>query len=464
MGEGTRTEVDSLGSLEIPAAAYWGAQTARAIANYPVSGLRLPPEMVRAYARVKRAAADVNGALGVLDRDIASAIARAAEEIERGGLADQFVVDVYQAGAGTSFHMNVNEVIANRALELLGKPRGDRATVSPNDHVNAGQSTNDTFPTAMRLACLDLAPRLLAALDGLVEALRAQEAAAGDALKSGRTHLQDAVPMRIAQEIGGWATMAATQRERVRRACEPLRALPLGGTAVGTGMNAHPEFPRRVCARLAELTGEPLTAAEDRFALIASMADFLHLSSALREAAVEIGKIASDLRLLASGPFTGLGEVELPAVQPGSSIMPGKVNPSIAEMMNQVCNQVIGLDAAVAACASQGQLELNVMMPVAAWDLTHALFILANGVGVFTSKCVAGVRWDLERARRHFEASAGMATLLNPHIGYLAAAEVAKQAIAEGRTVLDVVRERKLLSEEQLRVILDPRRLTEPGR
>jgi fumarate hydratase class II/aspartate ammonia-lyase len=270
--------------------------------------------------------------------------------------------------------------------------------------------------------------------------------------------------MRIAQEIGGWAAVVAAQRERLHAAAAPLHALPLGGTAVGTGMNAHAELAKRVCARLAELTGTPVTAAPDRFALIASMADFLHLSSALREIAIELGKIASDLRLLASGPFTGIAEVVMPAVQPGSSIMPGKVNPSIAEMVNQVCNQVVGLDGAIAACASQGQLELNVMMPVAAWDLTHALTILASATSVFTSKCVAGLSWDLERAREYVEASAGMATLLNPHIGYLAAADVAKQAVAEGKTVVQVVRERKLLTEEKLAEILDPKKLTEPGR
>lgn len=460
----TRTETDSLGPVEIPAEAYWGAQTARALENYPISGLRLPPAMVRAYARIKRAAAETNGELGVLPAAIAKGIADAASEVERGSLADQFCVDVYQAGAGTSFHMNVNEVLANRALELLGKPRGESSTVSPNDHVNAGQSTNDTFPAAMRLACLDLLPALDAALVRLAAALREQAAKLGDALKSGRTHLQDAVPMRIAQEVGGWATVVEATSERLRAAADPLRYLPLGGTAVGTGMNAHPEFAAKVCARLATLTGLPLRAAPDRFALIASMADFLHLSAALRTVAVEVGKISSDLRLLASGPFTGLAEVVLPAVQPGSSIMPGKVNPSIAEMTNQVCHQVTGLDAAVAACASAGQLELNVMMPVAAFDLAHGMTILANATDVFTRKCVSGLAWDLERCRQYMEASAGMATILNPHIGYLAAADVAKQAVAERRSIVDVVRERKLLSEEQLSRILDPHRLTEPGR
>ena len=459
-----RIETDSLGALQVPAEAYWGAQTGRAVANYPISGLRMPPVFVRAYARIKRASADVNGELGVVDAVLAKAIAAAAEEIEGGKLGNQFVVDVYQAGAGTSFNMNVNEVVANRALEILGKPRGDAKTVSPNDHVNAGQSTNDTFPAAMRLACLDLGPALDAALGALESALDAQAASVGDALKSGRTHLQDAVPMRIAQEIGGWASVVRGQHARLAQSLVPLRALPLGGTAVGTGMNAHPEFPARVAARLAALTGQPLEPARDRFALIASMGDFVALSAALRGIAIEIGKISSDLRLLASGPFTGLAEVLLPTVQPGSSIMPGKVNPSIAEMMNQICFQVIGLDAAVAACAGGGQLELNVMMPVAAWDLCHAMTILTTGLDVFTTRCVAGLSWDLARCRAFMERSAGMATILNPHIGYLAAAEIAKQAAKEGRSVLDIVRDQKLLDEKTLATILDPRTLTEPGR
>ncbi|HVO30468.1 MAG TPA: aspartate ammonia-lyase [bacterium] len=461
---GTRIEKDSLGSLEVPADAYWGAQTARAVANFPVSGLRMPAAMVRAYARIKRAAAETNGALAVLAPEIASAVARAAAEVEGGALADQFVVDVYQAGAGTSFHMNVNEVLANRALEILGRARGDSAAVSPNDHVNAGQSTNDTFPTAMRLACLDLAPALLGALQTLARTLDEQAAACGEALKSGRTHLQDAVPMRIAQEIGGWAAVVRQAEARVAQSLEALRALPIGGTAIGTGMNADPAFPAKVVTRLSELTALPLAPAPDRFARIASMSDFVAYSATLRGVAIEVGKIANDLRLLASGPFTGIAELVLPAVQPGSSIMPGKVNPSIAEMTNQVCYQVIGLDATVAACAGAGQLELNVMMPVVAFDLCHATSILGAAVTIFAERCVRGISWDLERCRRYFESSTGMATILNPHIGYLAAAEVAKQAAKEGRSVVEIVRERKLLDETTLAAILAPKRLTEPGR
>lgn len=459
-----RTETDSLGSLELPDDAYYGVQTARALANFPISGMRMPAAFVRAYARIKRAAAETNGDLGVVPVNIAAAIARAAAEVEAGGLAGQFVVDVYQAGAGTSFNMNMNEVLANRALEHLGKSRGDAKSVSPNDHVNAGQSTNDTFPTAMRLACLELVSGVETALNALTGALEAQATSVGAALKSGRTHLQDAVPMRIAQEIGGWATVIRGVCERVGQAAEPLHTIPIGGTAIGTGMNADARFPLEVTKRLAALTGKPLVAAPDRFARIASMADFAWLSSSLRLTAIEVGKLSNDLRLLASGPFTGLAEVTLPTVQPGSSIMPGKVNPSIAEMMNQVCFQVIGLDAAIAACAAAGQLELNVMMPVAAWDLCHALTILANAITIFTEKCVRGLVWDLERCREYMEASAGMATILNPHIGYLAAAAVAKQAAKEKRSVVEIVREQKLVDDATLTAILDPKKLTEPGR
>ncbi len=452
----TRIETDSLGAVEVPAESYYGAQTARALTNFPISGFRMPAEMVRAYARIKRAAAEVNGALGVLPQALAEAIASAAKEVEEGGLADQFVVDVFQAGAGTSFHMNVNEVLAARAAERLGRHRGDRAAVSPNDHVNAGQSTNDTFPSAMRLACLDACGPLDGAMRELVAALERRRAAAGDAPKSGRTHLQDAVPMTIAQEIGGWATVAEDTRRRVADAARSLLALPLGGTAIGTGINAARELGPRTVALLAERTGHPLVPAGDRFARIASMADFAHLSAALRGAALELGKIASDLRLLASGPFTGLAEVELPAVQPGSSIMPGKVNPSMPEMLNQVCLQVVGCDAVVSAAAGAGQLQLNVMMPVAAWNLLLAIRILAAGTERFASRCVDGLRFDLARARRYAESTAGLATALNVRLGYLAAAEVAKQAVRDGRPVLEVVRERKLLTEEEIATLLSP--------
>jgi fumarate hydratase class II/aspartate ammonia-lyase len=359
--------------------------------------------------------------------------------------------------------MNINEVLANRALEVMGHHKGESKVVSPNDHVNAGQSTNDAFPTAMRLACLDLAPALCLALDGLAAAFESQADGLGLALKSGRTHLQDAVPIRISQEVGGWASIVRMLSERIEQACVPLRVLPIGGTAVGTGMNADPRFPVEITRRLSLLTGQVLLPAPDRFARIASMLDFAGFSSTLRLAAIELGKIANDIRLLASGPSTGLAEVMLPTVQPGSSIMPGKVNPSIPEMLNQVCFQVIGLDATVAACAGAGQLELNVMMPVAAWDLCHALTILANAVAVFRGKCVEGMSWDLNRCQAYFEGSAGMATILNTHIGYLAAAEITKQAAKENRSVLSIVREKKLLDEAALARVLDPRKLTEPG-
>ncbi len=456
--------------MTVPEGALWGASTARAVENFPISGLRMPPAFIRAFARIKRAAAEVNRELGVHVRGAEvppktwRAIGAAAAEVEAGQHDAQFVVDVYQAGAGTSFNMNVNEVIANRALEILGRPRGDRETVDPNDHVNFGQSTNDTVPTAMRLAALELVPGVLRSLRGLAGALRDNAKKAGPGLlKSGRTHLQDAVPMRVEQEVRGWESVVRACAERIERAAEPLRALPIGGTAVGTGMNAHKKFAPMTCARLSRLAKTKVEPARDRFALIASMGDLAHLSSALRDAAVDVGKIASDVRLLSSGPFTGLAELKLPAVQPGSSIMPGKVNPSIPEMLNQVCFQVVGLDAAVSACAAAGQLELNVMMPVAAWDILHALTIFGNAVRVFTEKCVAGMEWDAERCRRYFEASAGLATVLNTRIGYQKAAELAKRAVKEKKSIVDVIRETKTLDKAELAKVLDPKKLTEPG-
>ena len=464
----TRIEKDSLGEMTVPAGALWGASTARAVENFPISGLKLPPAFIRAFARIKRSAADVSreGKARlkgeVVRPEIWEAIAKAADEVAAGKHDDEFVVDVYQAGAGTSFNMNVNEVLTNRALEILGKKRGDKE-INPNDHPNIGQSTNDTIPTAMRLSTLDLIPGLLAALDGLIRSFEKQQKEVGPkALKSGRTHLQDAVPMRVDQEIGGWAAVLRNQRARLAEAAEPLRFLPIGGNAIGTGLNTEESFGPRMCARLSELTGEKLKPAPDRFALIASMADLAHLSGVLRNLAVEVNKVANDLRLLASGPFTGLAEVALPAVQPGSSIMPGKVNPSIPEMVNQVCYQVMGLDLTVSHCANGGQLELNVMMPVAAFDLCHMLTILTNAIRVFDAKCISGLKWDLDRCQVYFETSGGMATILNPHIGYAAAAEVQKEAVKTHRRVIDVIRERKLLDEKTLLKVLDPTALTEP--
>jgi len=458
----TRLERDALGEKAVPAEAYYGIQTLRAVENFPISGLRAHPAFILATAQVKLAAAQTNMALGRLDATIGGAIASAAREVIGGRWHDQFVVDVYQAGAGTSHHMNANEVLANRALELLGEPRGHYARVHPNDHVNLSQSTNDVFPTAMRLAALVLARPLLQALEELGSALRDRARAFDDVVKAGRTHLQDATPIRVGQEFGGYATAVEAHRAAIGEACQPLRALGLGGTAVGTGLNTHPEYRHLVTAALAEITGEPLTPAPDPFDAMQSMRPFAALSAALRTLALDLTRIANDLRLLASGPRTGLAEVSLPAVQPGSSIMPGKVNPVMAEALNMVCFQVIGHDLTIAMAAQAGQLELNVMMPVIAHTLFQSLTILARGIAAFTARCVAGIRVDAERCRRHAEETLALATALTPRIGYDRAAALAKEAWATGRPVREVAAAQGILTPPELAEILDPLRLTEP--
>ena len=459
---GTRMEHDTLGEKSVPADAYYGIQTLRAVENFPISGLRAHPAFIVATAQVKLAAARTNIFLGRLDPAIGEAVVSAAEEVIAGRWHDQFVVDVYQAGAGTSHNMNANEVLANRALELLGEPRGQYARVHPNDHVNMSQSTNDVFPTAMRLAALALVHPLLRVLDGLEAAFRDRARAYDEAVKAGRTHLQDATPIRVGQEFGGYATAVGAHRAAVEEASRPLRALGLGGTAVGTGLNTHPDYRPLVTAALAKITGELLTPAADPFDAMQSMRPFAALSGALRTLALDLIRIANDLRLLASGPRTGLAELILPAVQPGSSIMPGKVNPVMAEALNMVCFQVIGHDLTIAMATQAGQLELNVMMPVIAHTLIQSLVILARGIAAFTERCVAGIQVDVERCRRYAEETAALATALSPRIGYERAAVLAQEAWATGRSIREVAAARGILTPEELAEILDPRRLTEP--
>ncbi|MBF6599581.1 MAG: aspartate ammonia-lyase [Dehalococcoidia bacterium] len=457
--DGIRTESDSLGDVRVPAAAYYGAQTQRAVENFPISGLRAHPALIRATALIKRASARANRQLGKLDERLASAIEQAAQEIADGQLRDQFVVDVFQAGAGTSYNMNANEVIANRANEILGGARGMYAPVHPNDHVNMSQSTNDTVPAAIRIAGLELATPLLAALDALAAALEDKAREFGDVLKSGRTHLQDAVPIRLGQEFAGWAWTLRRDRRRIDAAVDCLREINLGGTAVGTGMNTAADYAANVAL---EFPGLDLHPAANLIAVTQSMSDFAHGSGALRTVALDLIQIANDLRLLSSGPRTGLAEIALPAVQPGSSIMPGKVNPVMAEMTDMVCFQVVGNDTTIALATQAGQLELNVMMPVIAHNLLQSLEILAQAVVALTERCVRGITADRARARRYFESSVGLATVLNPLIGYRAAAKVAQESERTGETILEVVRRRKLLTEEQIGELFDPARLTEP--
>jgi aspartate ammonia-lyase len=412
---------------------------------------------------IKKCAAAANMATGRLSSDIGAAIVAAADEVLAGQLADQFVVDPFQAGAGTSHNMNVNEVLANRALELLGRQRGDFSLLHPNDHVNMAQSTNDVIPTAIRLASLEMLEPLLEELDSLEEALAAKSAEFDPILKSGRTHLQDAVPIRLGQEFGAYAAAVRKNREGLEACIPALLELGIGGTAVGTGLNAEPAYITKIIDELAVATGFPVIAAPDLFEAMQNMDPFVALSSAMRRTAVNLGRIANDLRLLSSGPRTGLDEIRLPAVQPGSSIMPGKINPSMAEMTNMVCYQVMGCDQAVMLAAQAGQLELNVMMPLIAYNLTFSLELLKNCVQKFTDSCITGIVANKDRCRRYLEDSLGLVTVLAPSIGYNAAAEVAKESVATGRSIREIVLARKLMPESELDEAMRPGHLTEPG-
>jgi len=460
---GVRIERDPLGSLAVPADAYYGIQTRRAMINFPISGRRLPPSFVQAYARIKDAAASVNMSLGLLDRKRGAAIRRAAGEVLAGRHLDQFVVDVYQAGAGTSQNMNLNEVLANRAIEILGGRRGDYAVVHPNDHVNLSQSTNDTFPSAMRLSILLALPGLLRALGACEAELRALGRRFRDTVKSARTHLQDAVPTTLGREFDAYATMVGRAARRIEGAAAPLARLNLGGTAAGTGLNAHPRYASLVARALSRQTGLRLLPAENPAEAAMSTADFAAFSATLRCASIDLGKIASDLRLLASGPVTGLAEIRLPAVQPGSSMMPGKVNPVMCEMLNMVCFQVIGCDETVAWAAAAGQLELNVMLPVMAHNLLESMALLQAAVAAFSGRGLRGIRADAARCRLYFERNPTLATALAPILGYAKAAEMAKESIRTGRTIAALAIESGLMTREEVRRTLDPGRLTRPG-
>ncbi|OLC55463.1 MAG: aspartate ammonia-lyase, partial [Acidobacteria bacterium 13_1_40CM_4_69_4] len=460
---GERIEKDALGSLPVPAAAYYGIQTRRAMLNFPISSRRLPAAFVRAYAHIKRAAAEANMNLRLLDRRRGGAIRRAAGEILAGRHLDQFVVDVYQAGAGTSQNMNVNEVIANRAIEILGGRRGDYAVVHPNDHVNMSQSTNDTFPAALRISILESLPGLLRSLRLCSAALRRQSRKSGRTVKSARTHLQDAVPIMLGQEFGAFAAMVARAARRIEGAARPLHRLNLGATAAGTGINAHPRYARRVARILSRQTGLRLRPAENLVEAAMSTADFAAFSSALRGLALDLGKVANDLRLMTSGPTTGLAEIALPAVQPGSSIMPGKVNPVMCEMLNMVCFQVIGCDEAVSWASASSQFELNVMMPVMAHSILEAMSIVETAVAAFTRRCVSGIRADAARCRVYFERSPSLATALTPVIGYARAAELVKESLRTGRTIAELAQDEEMIDPRAIRRVLNPARLTRPG-
>ncbi len=459
----TRKERDPLGELDVPADALYGVQTLRAVQNFPISGLKPLPAFVDAVIWIKKAAALTHKETGRLEAKLADAIVRAADEVLGGGHRDQFVVDVYQAGAGTSHNMNCNEVLANRANELLGGKRGEYKPVHPNDHVNMAQSTNDVIPTAIRLAALSRERGLAAALDALAAAFEAKGREFDGIVKSGRTHLQDATPIRLGQEFTAYAHTVRRNLARLGRAAEDLKDLGIGGTAVGTGLNAEPRYPALMVKHLSAVTGLELRAGSDRVQLMQSMGDAAAFSAALRTLAVDLNKIASDLRLLASGPRTGVAEIALPAVQPGSSIMPGKVNPSIAEMVNQVCYQVMGNDQTVALAAEAGQLELNVMMPVIAHNLVFAIEILTSAARVLAERCVAGITADAAMCAHWLERSPALVTALAPKIGYAEAAKLAKESLAKGVTVRQLVEQKGLLKGKELEDVLDYRKMTDIG-
>lgn len=460
----TRTEKDSLGTKEIPSNVYYGIQTLRAMENYPISGMRAHSTLIRAIGMVKQAAAEANKELGLVDKKRSNAIIQAAKDVQAGNLNDSFMVDIFQAGAGVSFHMNSNEVIANRAAEILGGALGDYSVVHPNDHVNYGQSTNDVFPTSMRLATLLELEKLYPALNSLTKSLDQKAKEFHKILKSGRTHMQDAVPMRLGQEFAAYAGAIRRATEAIQQSSEYLRELGLGGSAVGTGINTHPDYRKKAIAHLAKISGQKVTPVDDmRYAMQSNLA-MAGVSSALRNLSLEIIRISNDLRLISSGPNTGFAEVNLPGLQPGSSIMPGKINPVMPELAAMVAFQVVGNDVAVAMAVQAGQLELNVMMPTMSYSVLQSITILTNMLKQFTDKCVAGLTANKARCDFYTQATVSLATALNPYIGYAKAAEIVKESVATGRSIIDIARDKKLLSEKEISDILDPAHMTEPQR
>ncbi|MBU7582494.1 MAG: aspartate ammonia-lyase [Nostoc sp. TH1S01] len=451
-----RIERDSMGDRQIPSNVYYGIQTLRATENFPISGLSPLHTYVDACLLIKKATAIVNGELDCISPEISQAIVKAADEILAGQLRDQFVVDVYQAGAGTSHHMNVNEVLANRALEILGDEKGNYKKVNPNDHVNYGQSTNDVIPTAIRIGgLLALTHTLHPALEKAIAALESKAVEFQDIVKSGRTHMQDAVPVRLGDTFAAWAQILTDHQNRIYTASGDLMVLGLGGSASGTGMNTHPLYRARVVEILSELLNMPLEPAPQLMAAMQSMAPFVNVSGALRNLAQDLVKISHDLRLMDSGPKTGLKEIQLPPVQPGSSIMPGKYNPVMAEMTSMVCFQVMGYDSAIALAAQAGQLELNVMMPLIAYNLIHSIEILGNTIAVLTERCIQNITANRDRCLAYAEGSLALVTALNTHIGYLNAAEVAKESLVSGKSLRQIVLEKGLMTEAQLAEVLN---------
>jgi len=460
---GYRVEKDFLGEKQIPEDAYYGIQTMRAVENFPISGIRVYPELIVALAEVKIACARSNMELKRLKPRIGEAIVQAAEEIRAGKLHDQFIVDSIQGGAGTSLNMNMNEVLANRALEILGLPRGNYAEVSPNNHVNMSQSTNDTIPTAIRIAAYRLTQGLLGKLEELAEGVERKAREFDDIIKMGRTHLQDAVPIRLGQEFAAYAGFMRRDIQRIRGANRDLLTVNIGATAVGTGLNASEAYIDKTVRLLRDITGLPVERAANLVDATQNTDAYMELSAALKVCAVNMSKMCNDIRLMASGPRAGLNELKLPPRQPGSSIMPGKVNPVIAEVMNQIAFQVIGNDHTISLACEAGQFELNVMMPVASHNLLHSLKIMKNGFDVLNRLLIADLEANRDVCKAYVDNSLGIMTALNPHLGYDVAARLVKESLATGRRIRDIILEKGLLSEEEINEILDPYQMTSPG-
>ncbi len=458
----TRVEHDSLGSKEIPEAAYYGSETARAIENYPISGLKFHPVFVWATAAIKKAAAQANSDLKRLDSKIAQAIIQASEEVMEGKLSDQFVIDAFQSGAGVSQHMNTNEVITNRALEILKFKKGDHSKVHSHDHVNMGQSTNDVIPTALRIAAIKLLHEFYPVLEKLGVSLDAKANEFGRVIKSGRTHMQDAAPITLGQEFSGYASVVKKRLKRIQESEKNLHELGIGGSAIGTGLNTTVSYRNKLVQNLSKITGFDLKSGSNLFELMQSTADFSSVSGELKTLALSLIQICNDFRLLNSGPKTGFNEIELPARQPGSSIMPGKINPVMPEMLTMVCFQAVGNDLAVSMATQAGQLELNVMIPTVIYNLLTSIEILKNAIDVFTRFCVDGIKANSEHCFDFAEKSYGIAAALNPHIGYSKAAEIVKESVKTGKTLREIILERRLIPEEKLKDILSPEKLTQP--
>ncbi len=459
----TRIEEDSIGRREVPREAYYGIQSLRASENFQITDLNIHPRLVSSLAQVKKAAAESNREIGLLNVEKADAIVQACEEVKKGSLHDQFIVDAVQGGAGTSINMNMNEVLANRALEILGEEKGSYQVIHPNNHVNMGQSTNDVIPTAIRITTYNMLGEVKKQIERLISALEDKAEEFDDVIKMGRTQLQDAIPIRLGQEFQAYASVIKRDRIRFEKTGDDLKTVNLGATAVGTGLNADQEYVAMVTEVLSRLTGIDLEQADDLVDATQNVDALVEVSSVLKTCAANLSKIANDLRIMSSGPRTGINEIDLPAVQPGSSIMPGKVNPVIPEVINQISYHIMGCDATITKAAEAGQLELNVMQPVIMYNLFQGIEMMRNGIDTFIDNCIVEIEANKERCRSLVDGSVGIITAINPHVGYETAAYVAKKALSEDKSVREIIIEEGILSEKELDEILDPYEMTEPG-